>query len=227
MAPHRSVELKSYIIAKIEQGVLTPETASYPGASTKSIGRWMKDKQQLGAPRPPGARSGRPPTLTATAQAIVKTLVVQRPWITRPEIRRLLKDTLALDVSTTTIYRFIASAGLGDRINTEYDKVQDAAARADWLQMLHTKNYLVSQLISAGESRIGENLRLLCALTADGHAMQVFDEDCTSQRFEHWVEQLLLPFMTPFPGPRSVLVVSDTAVHRSQRMQDLIEKRGE
>jgi len=41
----------------------------------------------------------------------------------------------------------------------------------------------------------------------------------TSELFEHFIEFNLLPFCTPFPGPRSVIVMDNAPVHQSEVCQ--------
>src|SRR5579859_305894 len=43
----------------------------------------------------------------------------------------------------------------------------------------------------------------------------------TQELFEYFIEFKLLPFCTPFPGPRSVIVMDNAPVHQSEVCQQL------
>jgi len=63
----------------------------------------------------------------------------------------------------------------------------------------------------------GENYSLLPAMTVDGYiACNVHQGAVNMEMFRDFVEDSLLPLCTPYPGPRSVIVLDNAAIHNVQ-----------
>jgi len=55
----------------------------------------------------------------------------------------------------------------------------------------------------------------LPALTIDGYiACNLYDGAVNGERFEEFIEDDVLPHCTPFPGPRSIIVMDNASIHR-------------
>ena len=62
-----------------------------------------------------------------------------------------------------------------------------------------------------------ERFSILPAYTCDGFLdWDVFQGSYNTELFEVFIETHVLPHMTPFPGPKSVLVMDNARIHRSQ-----------
>jgi hypothetical protein len=60
----------------------------------------------------------------------------------------------------------------------------------------------------------GENFTILPAMTVDGYiACNIYRGGVTSERFREFVETDVLPLCTPFPGPRSIIIMDNAAIH--------------
>lgn len=60
----------------------------------------------------------------------------------------------------------------------------------------------------------GENFTILPAMTVDGYlACNIYRGSVTSERFKEFVETDVLPLCTPFPGPRSIIIIDNAAIH--------------
>jgi hypothetical protein len=60
-----------------------------------------------------------------------------------------------------------------------------------------------------------KNISLLPALTIDGYiTCTVFEGAVNGPTFRSWIKNRLLPHCTPFPGPRSVIVMDNTKIHK-------------
>lgn len=61
-----------------------------------------------------------------------------------------------------------------------------------------------------------ENLSLLPAFTVDGYlTCSVVRGAVNTEVFDNFVEQCVLPFCNPYPGPKSILVIDNATIHRS------------
>jgi hypothetical protein len=61
------------------------------------------------------------------------------------------------------------------------------------------------------------NLSLLPAITIDGYiACSVFEGAVNADTFYGFVKDRVLPLCTPFPGPRSVLVMDNAKIHKNE-----------
>ena len=60
----------------------------------------------------------------------------------------------------------------------------------------------------------GENFTILPAMTVDGYlACNIYRGSVTSERFKEFVETDVLPLCTLFPGPRSIIIIDNAAIH--------------
>ena len=74
----------------------------------------------------------------------------------------------------------------------------------------------------------GIKYSLLPAITLDGIiAPFIVTGSVTQDVFDYWFEQILLPQMQPWPRDRSVLVLDNCSIHKSARIQQLIQAKGE
>jgi len=59
-----------------------------------------------------------------------------------------------------------------------------------------------------------ENYSVLPALTVDGYiACNVYQGAVNGEMFKDFIEYHVLPLCQPFPGPRSVLILDNAAIH--------------
>jgi DDE superfamily endonuclease len=114
-------------------------------------------------------------------------------------------------------------------------------ARDDWIQRL--ADWRADQLVFVDESaanertldrkygwapintapleirpaRRTERYSMLPAYTVDGYiAWQVVQASYTTALFNDFIANHLLPLCSPYPGPRSIIVMDNAQIHRSQ-----------
>jgi hypothetical protein len=64
--------------------------------------------------------------------------------------------------------------------------------------------------------RRSENLSLIPALTMDGYiASKVYKGGINQITFDEFIEHEVLPLCTPFPGPRSIIIMDNCSAHKS------------
>jgi DDE superfamily endonuclease len=62
-----------------------------------------------------------------------------------------------------------------------------------------------------------ENYTILPALTVNGYiACNVYPGSVDGEKFKDFVEFDVLPHCTPYPGPRSVIILDNAAIHNVQ-----------
>jgi DDE superfamily endonuclease len=73
------------------------------------------------------------------------------------------------------------------------------------------KGQTVQAKVLAGRA---ENLSLLPAMTVDGYiACNVYKGGVTADIYEEFVRDYVLPKCTPWPGPRSVIIMDNAKIH--------------
>ncbi|KAH7918732.1 hypothetical protein BV22DRAFT_992641, partial [Leucogyrophana mollusca] len=53
-------------------------------------------------------------------------------------------------------------------------------------------------------------------------AAKIVEGSFNHERFVEYLRRDVLPITTPFPGPRSVLVLDNARIHHSQEIEDLV-----
>ena len=62
-----------------------------------------------------------------------------------------------------------------------------------------------------------ENFSLLPAMSCDGYiACNLYRGAVTGERFETFIKEYVLPQCSPWPGPRSVIVMDNASIHREE-----------
>ena len=67
----------------------------------------------------------------------------------------------------------------------------------------------------------------LPAYTIDGYEEPlIYQGSITQVIFEDWMENKILQICNPWPGPRSIIVMDNCSIHRSQRILNMCKARG-
>lgn len=75
--------------------------------------------------------------------------------------------------------------------------------------------------------RRSERWSILPALTHEGYmAYRIHQGSITAELFEDFLENDILPNCTPYPGPRSIIIMDNATIHRSDRVQELCAMAG-
>ncbi|KIJ30392.1 hypothetical protein M422DRAFT_187257, partial [Sphaerobolus stellatus SS14] len=73
----------------------------------------------------------------------------------------------------------------------------------------------------------GDRFSVLPALTVDGYiCVRIVRDSVDSAEFFDFVVEELLPLMNPYPGDRSVLILDNCAIHKSQALRTMVEAHG-
>lgn len=162
-----------------------------------------------------------------------------------------LWDEFALIVSSTTVFRVLQQARWSRKVVQRRAAERSEPLRRQWMarQLDFDADQLVFLDESAAHERTGdrkygwspsglvcsvsgparrsERWSILPALGVDGYITYLLHQgSITAAIFESFLEYQLLPCCTAWPGPRSIIVVDNASIHRSQRIRDLCEERG-
>ncbi|KIY69384.1 hypothetical protein CYLTODRAFT_326077, partial [Cylindrobasidium torrendii FP15055 ss-10] len=65
---------------------------------------------------------------------------------------------------------------------------------------------------------------ILPALSCNGiEALSVFPGSVTKELFVSFLETQVVPLLSPFPGPRSVVVLDNCAIHHDAEIRHIVE----
>ncbi len=68
---------------------------------------------------------------------------------------------------------------------------------------------------------------ILPAYTVDGYmSTLILQESITTDIYNAWVRDEVLPHCSPYPGPRSVLIMDNASIHRSAGLRDMCREAG-
>jgi transposase len=216
------------------------EIASNYDCSFQSI---YKHKERLAFGRPAGTRSGGPHNVINWEMEIaIKQLLDEMPWFYQDEIAEFLEAAYGVKVSQSMVSRALSRI----KITRKKLKVEAAQRneelRNDWLFEL--QDYTAEQLVfldeSGSDSRTGDRqygyshrgsrakvkrwlsdrkrVSILPAYTIEGYIKaKSFYGTATTETFEDFIFDQVLEETSPFPGPRSVLVMDNASIHHANR----------
>lgn len=68
---------------------------------------------------------------------------------------------------------------------------------------------------------------ILPAITLDGYiAWEIYQDSFTTERFNAFIQDQLLPIMQPYPLPCSVLIMDNHGIHHSEALTEMCEEKG-
>jgi transposase len=162
-----------------------------------------------------------------------------------------LFDEFDLQVSVATVSRTLSRARWSRKAVKARAAERSRALRILWIgrQAMWTADQLVFLDESASNERTGdrkfgwaptgrecevsrpfkrsERWSILPALSVNGYlSYLIYQGSITAEIFELFLEQQVLPHCTPYPGPRSILILDNASIHKSARLRDLCEEHG-
>lgn len=213
----------------------------------------MAKFKQNGEVLPVAQRNG-PPRLLGTYELIqIMRIISDTPSVYLHEIKRKLFDMFGVHISVATICRSLKDLRFSRQVITHVALQQSDTARARF--MARISMYDIGTLIFIDESghdkrksirKFGYSIRgvrpvdrrllirgirysAIPIMTIDGlHDVMIAEGTINGERFEHFVEDYLLPMLLPYNGsnPFSVVVMDNASIHHTQPVVDLIESIG-
>jgi transposase len=167
------------------------------------------------------------------------------------EQQDFLLDEYDIQASPATIHRVLEKHRWSRKIVAKHAAERSEPLRCMW--RARQKQWDIEQLVCLDESacneRTGDRRRgwspintpctarysikrserwsILPALSVDGYiARRIYQGAITSELFEDFLQNDVLPKCTPYPGPRSIIIMDNASIHRTERVQQLCATAG-
>ncbi|KAJ3843978.1 hypothetical protein F5878DRAFT_526676 [Lentinula raphanica] len=221
---HISTDIKERALWLRGQGYIDDEIAHLLGVSTRSIRRWNENINIFGSVIPQHHLiQGRPSEVTTELRENLITLVAESPELFLDEIQEWITIAHDIALSRSRLCEILQDCSLS------YKRIRRAAAERDeelinnWREA-YQQAYTASQLLWIDETN---RYSFVAALGLDGYAaMRVVPGSVDSGEFWDFVVDDVLPTMNPFPGDRSVIIMDNCRIHKSETLRELVESFG-
>lgn len=255
MAPPYSLDLRWRIVwLKIVEGMSSVSIASLMNISERTVRRYVTKFYQTGDIQPKEHRNGPQALLGDFEKIILVRLLSENPSIYLYELQQELERMFGVSISVSTICKTVRSMGFTRKAIHHIALQQSEQLRAEFMATISV--YDPEMIIWVDESgcdrrnsarKYGYSLRgtpvrdhrLLCrgkrysaipVVSVEGiHDVYLAEGSVDGEKFEHFVQQCLLPVLMPFNAvnPRSVVVMDNASIHHVQPVVDLIERQAQ
>nr|GAT47063.1 transposase [Mycena chlorophos] len=229
------------------------EVAEVCGMSTRTLARFVaRDRATGDAAPPPAVNRGRPSILVERDIKMLLARARHNPALVLAEYRVILHKYRHLPASISTIHRALQKAGFTLKTVERVASERDPLAEGRYLSRI--AEYSPLQLVCVDEMHKddrtyarrraraprGQRARVaqpfvrkiryttIGALALDEGiiAGRVIEGSSDKATFLKFLEEDLLPVMSPYPAPRSVIVLDNARIHHSQEIRDLVASYG-
>lgn len=250
--PRYDNSFRQLVADLIQQGLSAQEIASDLFISDRTVQRYRKNLEGFGthAPAPCGL-TGRPRKMTTVIEeGMLEYLNNQPQGPYLDEIQLFLLDTYGVDIHTSNICRSLARMKWTRKkaVRVHPDRNDEDRARFRSSITTYTANQLVVVDESGCNSRTGDrqwgfapnglvyrmiqtrkrsnNWSVLPALGINGVLeYEIYPGSFNTERFINFIRRLVLK-MTPYPGPRSVLILDNCSTHHDAEIREITEEQG-
>ena len=254
MAPPLSNRLKRRVAVHLESGVKHDVIQHVEGIGGSSIDRISKNLKAFGEPTPPAhtyARRGVPLKIHPTARAGLQEFLNDKPWAYQEEMMEYLLDDFGLAVVKSTISKTLKKMGITQKSLRKIADARDPELRN--IYFVDVAAYTHDQLVYLDETAANQRsthrkrgwsalgivpyIRLpfkrekrwsiLPAYCSDGIlTYHIFHGGYDGGLFEAFLRYKVLPKCSPFPGPKSILIMDNASIHHSSNIRDLCAEFG-
>lgn len=240
------------IRVRIEAGERVPAIAKAIQVAHRTVYKIQVNLDLYGEPYAPASVvQGRPRLLLAYQELKLLDFLEDQPTAYLDELQDFLFDEFDLQVSTATVSRTLLRARWSRKAVRARAAERSHELRTLWIG--RQANWSADQLLFLDESACNERTgdrkfgwspigidcavsrsakrserwSILPALSVDGYlSYLIYQGSITAEIFELFVEQQVLPHCTPYPRPRSILVLDNASIHKSVRLRNLCEEYG-
>jgi transposase len=251
MAPNLAVSQHVLIRDMIVSGSLkTNEMADAAYCSPRAIKRIRSNLRHFGSTKAPFNGRGRPRSITPIMLHALCDHLIEKPDLYLDEMALYLWDEFELPAIKSTISKSLSSIGWSKKAARLVAKERNADLRDFYMyNLLSFQSYHLVFVDESGcDQRIGfrrtgwsplgvtpvkiarfrreQRYQILPAYTQDGIILaRVFQGSTNSTMFEDFIEQLL-HHCGRWPEPRSVLIMDNASIHRSEKIEQLCADAG-
>ena len=245
-------QYRRLIASCILGGAPTAEIVETLRVSKMTVSRYRRNLSTFGVHDPPLQSIGhRPRKIHLSAQEALRELLAANGTMMLDEVQDWLLEEWDIDVHISNISRCLKTMKVTHKRIEKVNPDADPVLQAHWLAKVATR-YTASQLVVVDESAANERTAdrrwgwspkgvacrqpqsgvrssrwsILPAIGINGYLeYEIFHGSFNSERFENFIRKLLRK-MTPFPGPRSVLIMDNVSTHHSPYVRELCRQAG-
>ena len=248
MAPYvrYAAELRNIVQVHLQLGTPPLQIADGLNVSNQWVYALRRIYECFGEVSPPSnSVIGRPRKLHAAAVESLIEFYEDNPQAYLDEAKLYLEEEHDIDVSISTISRQMKKLNLTNKRTERHHPRRSDELREDWQAQI--SQYQAYQLVFCDESAANERSTerrygwsprgfacrvkmagqhsrrwsLLPAMGLNGYLYhEIHHGSYNTERFNAFVRRLLR-YMTPYPGPRSVLVLDNAPIHRSDELKEM------
>lgn len=238
------------IVWRYTNGKLVREIADLAGCTERTIYNILRYHREHGKTSNPYAINprGRPRKLEMGDLNFLASLIDANPTVYLDELQDKLFESRQLEVSIPTLSRALRNMALTHKSVARAAFERNELVRATWLAVNGDipMEYIVwldeagvdnkTNQRSDGWGPIGracvrratfirgQRYSILPALTCDGIiALDIFEGSVNKERFIEFLRDQLVQLLTPYPGPHSVVVLDNCAIHHDEDIRQIIE----
>ena len=247
-------QLKNDIATQIRSGLHHQAIREVCGVSSFTVRKIASNLKYFGhhtAPASLRRHSGRPRALNTAAQQVLKSFVEAKPWAYQEEMQDFLLDELDVSVHQSIISRALKKMKISLK-NLRREATERNQDLRDFY-VVKLSEFTADQMIFVDESAANEHTAwrkrgwselgikpsvsrpvkrskrwsILPAYTIDGIiAHHIHHGNITGDRFLMFLEYMLLPQCSAFPGPRSVIIMDNCSTHYVREVKELCDSHG-
>jgi transposase len=241
------------IVDRVHDGRNNKEISRDLGVTAKTVRKYRLNMNAFSGPIAPRCvRIGRPPLLKQCHIDALVELLHGKPTSYIDEMRDFLYDEYDVKVSLTTLGDQLKALRWSRKAASKAARERHEGLRRAFrarCQQIYRPDQIICLDESACNERTGdrkygwseintscdvsysakrsERWSLLPAMDVDGYIdHMVFQGAITAELMEEFVANKVLPYCTPWPGKRSVIVLDNASIHRSARLADLCAEAG-
>ncbi|TKA51273.1 hypothetical protein B0A53_05576 [Rhodotorula sp. CCFEE 5036] len=202
------------------------------GVHPTTVARWLDCFESTGSLKPKPIR-GRPRKATMTQQAQIQEALEARPDVFGREIAESLRldaEPDDLQLSLRSVYAEMKRLGFTHKRMQWVSDERDEAARQDFVDYISDGGFTPDQLVYAAAARSGnrgKKFSMVAALGVDRMLVtRTVEGAFNSLSFYDFVTDDLSPFLEPYPGKNSVIVMDNCSIHKSALLSSTLQALG-
>ena len=250
---HVDEGVKDRVIALLRREWTDEEIMDPLYVSDRSIRRWGSNFDTYGSVIPPSLHPlGRPRILSDEEREALLAHVRANPDLFLAEITHYAHMVFGKRISASAVDRVLVRAGVTYKKLHRRAAERDEGWREEWLAYV-LSHFTAEMIVAVDESSKddrtifrhygrsaagtrasipanfvrGERYSVVAALSVDGYiGCKVVEGSVDMHTFTDFIIMEVLPKMNPFPRPRSVLLLDNCQIHKSELLRYMVERKG-